>query len=334
MRILWHFLITAIVLNPLIFAQTSPVTVLQIETGNNVRYIYDTPDFAAYATQSGPVNQTFPTFATWITEADIVAVNGKAAKGVYLTRQAAVNLSPNPAPGQGVADLVVTNIVDRILVLLQADGTPIGSIMMLGLDGGNPPPGAPSIARQGNFAITGGTGAFLGVRGQFVSGPLIDGAIANRSASVKEDPSRRRINGGGRAVFVLHLIPMTRPEILSDQQGPAIYHNDFSPVTELNPAKKGEVLILAASNLGPTRPGVDPGVAFPASGPLQEVNSPVEVFINGRPAEVVNKIGWPGRENVYRVDFRLPPDTVPGYLDVRLAAAWVRSEYTASILVE
>ncbi len=138
-------------------AQPQPPSVLQFNTENAVRYVYDTADFSAFATVQTPINQVFPTFATWVTEQDIVSVNGKPAKGIYLTRQIAINLSPTPPAGQGIADLVATNIVDRILVFLQPDGTPIGSIMMLGLDGGNPPPGAPAIARQGNFAITGGT---------------------------------------------------------------------------------------------------------------------------------------------------------------------------------
>jgi uncharacterized protein (TIGR03437 family) len=303
-------------------AQAPPVPILQIDTENNVRYIYDTQDFSAFATVPTPFNQTFPTFATWITQADIVAVNGKPAKGLYLTRQVAINLAPAPPPGQGIADLVATNIVDRILVLLQPDGTPVGSIMMHGLDGGTSPPGAPAIARQGNFAITGGTGAFLGMHGQFVSGPLVAGAVATRSASVKEDPARRRINGGGKAIFVLHLIPMTRPEVAITPTGPAIFHADLSPVTAARPAKAGEVLIVRATGLGPTRATLDPGQPFPMDA-AQEVNSPVEVSVNGQSADVINKIGWPGLIDTYRVDFRVPDTTAPGTAGIQLTAAWI-----------
>lgn len=299
-----------------------PATVIQFNTENAVRYVYDTADFSAFATVQTPINQVFPTFGTWVTEQDIVSVNGKPAKGIYLTRQAAINLSPTPPAGQGIADLVATNIVDRILVFLQPNGTPIGSIMMLGLDGGTPPPGAPSIARQGNFAISGGTGAFLGVRGQFVSGPTIPGEVATRTASVREDPARRRINGGGKAIFVLHLIPMTRPEVVMTPAGPAVLHDDFSLVTADKPARVGEVLIVTATNLGPTRPGVDPGKPFPLD-PLQEVNSPVDVTVNGHAADIINKAGWPGLENVYRVDFRVPEGTAPGLATVQLTAAWI-----------
>ena len=81
-------------------------------------------------------------------------------------------------------------------------------------------------------------------------------------------------------------------------------------------------MILTATNLGPTRPGVDPGKPFPLS-PLQEVNSAVDVVVNGQAGEVINKIGWPGLENVYRVDFRVPEGTAAGMAAIQLTAAWI-----------
>ena len=310
-------------------AQVAPATMLQIDTDNNVRYIYDTADVSAFVTVPTTITQPYPlagvpTFATWVTVADIVAINGKPAKGIYLTRQVAINLAPAPTAGQGIADLVATNIVDRILVMLQPDGTPIGSIMMYGLDGGTPPPGSPTTSRQGNFAITGGTGAFLGMRGQFESGPVVAGAVANRNASVKEDPGKRRINGGGKAIFLLHLIPMSRPDIIVDASGPAVLHgNGFTRVTAANPATAGETLILYSTGLGPTRPGVDPGQPFPAS-PQQIVNSPVDVTANDATAQVLYAGGFPGSVDGYHVSFRLPPGTVPGDVRLRLTAAFIQ----------
>jgi uncharacterized protein (TIGR03437 family) len=158
--------------------------------------------------------------------------------------------------------------------------------------------------------------------GQFVSGPLIPGEAATRSASVKEDPARRRVNGGGKAIFVLHLIPMTRPEVMSTSSGPAVFHADFSPVTTARPARSGEVLIVKATGLGPTLPGVDPGQAFPLDA-AQQVNSPVEVSVNGQSAEVLNKIGWPGLLDTYRVDFRVPDKIATGPAGLQLTAAWI-----------
>jgi len=104
---------------------------------------------------------------------------------------------------------------------------------------------------------------------------------------MSEDPSFRRTIGGGVRRYIFHLIPMFRPEVLTEANYPAVLHaGDLTLVTPASPARSGEVLAVFASGLGPTRPGVDPNQAFPSS-PLQPVNSPVEVAVNGNPAEVI-----------------------------------------------
>jgi uncharacterized protein (TIGR03437 family) len=104
--------------------------------------------------------------------------------------------------------------------------------------------------------------------------------------------------------------------------GPAVFHADFSLVTSTKPARAGEVLIVTATGLGPTSPGLTPGAPFPNS-PFQQVNSPVEVTVNGKPADVVNKIGWPGTTDTYRIDIRVPDDTDPGMAALQLTAAFI-----------
>ena len=172
----------------------------------------------------------------------------------------------------------------------------------------------------GNFAITGGTGAFLGARGQL-------GALAPvaRNTSVTEDPTYRRRNGGGAGTWrwIAHVIPMARPEVTMLPSGPAITHSsDFSPVTGGPPATQVEILSLFATGLGPVIPGVDPGQPFPSS-PLAVVNSPVEVIVNGKAAEVLGAAGYPGAVDAYQVNFRLPPDTARGSATVQVTAAWI-----------
>jgi uncharacterized protein (TIGR03437 family) len=145
----------------------------------------------------------------------------------------------------------------------------------------------------------------------------------NRNASVREDPAQRRVNGGGKASLVVQLIPMSRPEVVITSGGPAIAHSsDFSLVTASKPAAAGEILSLFATGLGPTRPGVDPGQPFPSS-PLAAVNSPVEVTVNGRPAQVLAAVGFPGAVEAYQVNFRVPPDTTKGVATVQVSAAWI-----------
>jgi len=173
-----------------------------------------------------------------------------------------------------------------------------------------------------NNAVAGGTGAFLGVRGQ-LGGAGVPGFASFRTASVTEDPANRRRNGGGKLRFVVHLIPMSRPEIVNTAAGPAVAHsNDFASVTAARPARPGEILSLFATGLGPTRPGVDPGKPFPTS-PLAAVNSPVDVTVNGRPAEVLGAVGYPGAVDAYQVNFRIPADTARGTAAIQLSAAWI-----------
>ena len=141
-----------------------------------------------------------------------------------------------------------------------------------------------------------------------------------------EDPAFRRINGGGKSTEIIHLIPMAWPEVLMLPTGPAIFHaGDFSPVTADKPARAGEQLIVRATGLGPVRPNLDPGKPFPPypEGILHEVNSPVDVTVNGKAAGVINKYGWPATANVYRVDFVVPDGTAAGMATLGLSVAWI-----------
>jgi uncharacterized protein (TIGR03437 family) len=105
--------------------------------------------------------------------------------------------------------------------------------------------------------------------------------------------------------------------------GPAVTHSgDFSLVTASKPAAAGEVLSLFATGLGPVNPGVDPGQPFPSS-PQAAVNSPVEVTVNGKPAEVLGAVGYPGAADGYQVNFRMPSDAAKGTATLQESAAWI-----------
>ena len=95
--------------------------------------------------------------------------------------------------------------------------------------------------------------------------------------------------------------------------------SDFTLVTTANPATPGELLSLFATDLGPTRPGVDPGKPFPL-GSLAAVTSPVEVRVNGTPAEVLGAFGLPGTVDGFQVNFRMPADTLKGLASLQLSA--------------
>jgi uncharacterized protein (TIGR03437 family) len=137
-----------------------------------------------------------------------------------------------------------------------------------------------------------------------------------------EDPANRRINGGGPGQIVLHIIPMIVPQIATTANGPAITHSsDFSLVNASKPAGVGEILSLFATGLGPVR-GVVTGQPFP-SNPVAAVNSPVQVIVNGNPAEVLGAVGYPGAVDGYQVNFRLPAGIAKGSATIRVSAAWI-----------
>jgi uncharacterized protein (TIGR03437 family) len=114
-----------------------------------------------------------------------------------------------------------------------------------------------------------------------------------------------------------------RPEIVTTANGPAVVHSaDFAQVIASRPARPGEILSLIATGLGLTRPGIEPGQPFPAS-PLQHVNAPADVTVNGRAAEVIGAVGYPGAADAYQVNFRVPSDTEAGAATLRLRVAWI-----------
>ncbi|MBV8728663.1 MAG: hypothetical protein JO336_02525, partial [Acidobacteriia bacterium] len=96
----------------------------------------------------------------------------------------------------------------------------------------------------------------------------------------------------------------------------------------------GETLILLATGLGATTPGVDAGQPFPPiSQGVQTVNSPVTVVVNGTAVSAINALGWPGLVDIYRVDFEVPGDTRSGQAAVQLVAAWIPG-HTLSVPVQ
>lgn len=305
----------------------APPAIIEIDLENVVEYQGDISDLSKFATNptttpSGGVKD----FAPNVGFGDIVTVNGQPAKGVYVGRPIAILLSTAPAPGRAIADTTHASLRSHTFEILKSDGTTVGTIVCFGLDGGQPPPGAPAYPAdsRGDYAIVGGTGAFLGARGEVVQRAQALEPNPPRAASVAEDPANRRTNGGGKIQYYLHVIPMYRPEIAAVGTGPAVFHADFSPVTATKPAQAGEVLIVRAMGLGPTVPGVDPGQAFPSEVQVA-VNSPVEITMNGQSAKVINAIGWPGLVDTYRIDFQVPAGATRGTAAIQVKAAWIPS---------
>jgi len=210
-------------------AEVAPPTILQIDVENTVQYHEDLSDVSKFATDPRITTAVVPRdFHAVVIIGDIVAVNGQPAKGTVTRSVRTATLTTAPNPGQAIADTVHNGLNVEALEILSVDGTPIGTIMGLGLGGGAVPAGVPLTLTGGNLTIVGGTGAFLGARGQEGTGVASQGPPA-RQASFVEDPANRRTNGGGRVRFVLEVIPMTLPQVVADIGGPVITHADFSP---------------------------------------------------------------------------------------------------------
>jgi uncharacterized protein (TIGR03437 family) len=292
-----------------LLAQQPRYVVLDVEIENAVRYFADVTDPGKLAVNASPTAPS-PTkaFTDTIFVGDIVAINGKRVKGLWTSRQYVMGFSPTPAPGSAIADVTQGAIAECKYEILNADGVFIGRMM----DGGLSP-----------HAVSAGTGAFLGVRGEQIS-VAARVVKAVRTASMAEDPASRRVNGGGNVRFLLNLVPLFRPEVLTAAGGLAIVHGDsFQPVTAANPAKAGEILTLYASDLGPTTPAVNADQPFPQTTTPSTVNAPVDVMINGQTSEVLYAGGYPGAVNAYQVNFRLPAAVASGTAALQIVAAWI-----------
>ena len=283
----------------LLIGQTEPPTLITIDTDNYVIYREDPPNFARYGTNANPpAAATLPAnFGSFVGIGDIVAVNGRPARGLFVHRAQQILTSSNPTPGQAIADVSRGTMSQYLIEVLRADGSPIGTLWTAGSAGLYVPPGAPAIADGVPHIIVGGSGAYLGARGQMNGAPRSD-AAPPRLTTMVEDPANRRSHGGGRRRDVVHLIPLEVPRIV------AVLHDNFAPVTAANPARPGETLIVQATGMGPLRATIDPGYPFP--NPPAEISSPVEVLVDGVPQAALNQIGWPGVARRYRVDFRVP----------------------------
>jgi len=295
-------------------------SILMIDTENVVMYIEDTFDGSRLATVPGTTTSSTTPWVQWVILGDIVAANGQPVRGMWAQHSRGFTVRPAAPPRTAIGDIVRNNSSQIVLEILSTDGSQTGSIVCVGLGGGSAVPGAPLGVTQDNFVIAGGSGAFLGARGTCGRSVV---AVANRVASMTEDPSTRRINGGGRSRWVIQIIPMSRPEIVTMPAGPTIFHSDFGMVTSDRPARPGETLIAFATGLGPVLPSVNPGDPFPGS-PFVTVTSPVEVIVDGSASPAINQIGVPGTTDTYRVDFRVPEGTSAGVVPIQLSAAWIK----------
>ena len=306
-----RFLLLAVLTNFGTLAQSPDEPVLlTIDIENHVNYRGNVFDTSKIAKDPGPTTSAPQAFIANINIGDIVAVNGKPAKGVWSSSYTFSTPYRNaPQPGQVIADFDLGSVGECTFQIYATDGTYLGLIRSSGGD-------------SQAYTVTGGGGAFMGVVGTQWGLAAIAPA---RQASTAEDPANRRGLGGGKLRIGLYLYPRVRPAVQVTARGPSVFHEDFSPVSSENPVRPGETLILGATGLGAVKPNLWelPGAVPFSDFPFQEVNSPISVVLNGKELPVSNKIGWPGERSLYRVDFQVPPDVGSGMATLQLIATWI-----------
>lgn len=281
------------------------ISTVIIETRNVVNYVGDIFDPLKLALLTSPATPAVTrAFTESITIGDVVSINGRPAKGLWQSRGFAMGYSPTAAAGFAIADSAEGGPGECKWAILNADGNLVGRFQEGGV---------------GIHQITGGSGIFLGIHGTQTA---VQAVQPTRRASMTEDPSLRRVLGGGTSVHTFH-IASAYPPAFADDVNIAVFHSDFSPVTSANPARAGESLIARAVNLGFTLPSTDPGSPFPNSAPYPLVAAPIEVIVDGHATDAINQLGWPGQTNIYRVDFTMPPGSKSGMASFQLRASGI-----------
>jgi uncharacterized protein (TIGR03437 family) len=287
-------------------ADKPQISVLTIETDNVVTYVGDVNDSTRLATVEGATAPAATKAFTYtLTVGDVVKVNGRPAKGLWSSWAYSMGYSPTAAPGFAISDASQGGVSECKWEIQTEDGLLVGRFMDSGL-----------FPHQ----ITGASGIFLGVSG---TQSVVQAVSAPRRASMTEDPSLRRMLGGGTLVHTFHVAPRYPPSFETSSGATEVFHSDFSPVTAASPAHAGDYLVARAANLGFTTPAVDPGAAFPSSSPYHVANAPVEVLVGGQAQDAMIKIGWPGEVNQYRVDFLVPSGTASGTVDLQLRVSGI-----------
>jgi hypothetical protein len=253
-------------------------------------WYYDAGDPGTFAstTQSLaplPTGTTKPMMRNVIL-ADVISINGRPARGGYVSHGVAHRLTNT--------DLQRNNVHYFALDIQTPALQQIGNLFGIFLSSGNAAPGAAPGA--GNWAVLGGSGAYIGVQGQ---GSNVGGANYHLTL-MQEDSAARRANSSGQIRLDFFLSGIAAPEIVL-----ARHAVDGSLVSSASPARAGETLILEVKAGWPVRPPLEPGKVF-AGEPFQLVAIPVEATVNDQPAEVYNAIGWPGARDRYRIDVTLP----------------------------
>lgn len=141
----------------------------------------------------------------------------------------------------------------------------------------------------------------------------------DRAKTMPRRPSPRQMQGYD-AVFDYQagkLTALPQPAVTIHPAILGFFDGDWKPIDANHPAHPGDHIIAKAADLGPTDPEASPRKAFPHSPFAESILRP-NLRVNGRRAQVPQHLGSPGEVNIYRFDFRIPPQTEAGMARVQL----------------
>ncbi len=107
--------------------------------------------------------------------------------------------------------------------------------------------------------------------------------------------------------------------------GAILHAEDFWPVSESDPARPGEFLLIFCTGLGPVQPAVASGQVGPGTEPLARTISLPMVNIAGLPAQVSFSGLAPGFAGLYQVNVQVPAGVPSGIHEVEIIINGVSS---------
>jgi len=255
-----------------LFAQVPPPVIVTIDLENIVVYAGDTPDISKLAAATSrttvvPSNNFYPVL--WVS--DIVAVNGKPAKGTWTVRGNQLFRSPTLAAGTAIADSGGA-FFDWIFDLMQRDGTPVGSLMAVGTGG---------EARHAGSSYSDPPGQYDGDRRHWHVPGSTRPSWARWEHGRPADCLHERGSCSSPRAWRRH--PSLRVSSISHVPAGRHYDSQRGPLSSMpatthwsrRPDRRVPVKSFPCSprDSAPHDQGLIPGQPFPAS-PLQPVNSP------------------------------------------------------------
>ncbi|MBS1828015.1 MAG: hypothetical protein JST93_22085 [Acidobacteria bacterium] len=132
-------------------------------------------------------------------------------------------------------------------------------------------------------------------------------------------------NNGSRSLPLLRPILEIGPErritarffLQGNSDVLAVHLSDGTLVTQDNPARREEVIILFATGLGPVDPPVQDGYASPADPPSRVITMP-RIAFGGIQGDVLFSGLTPGLVGLYQVNAKVPSDAPTGKVTVQL----------------